>query len=87
VENFDKDFLPLRNSKREKKSLSSSDFVTAAGMVQESENWNRSTIARQPSFAGELKLRPTSRSDPGLPVCPGSFILLIRPTAIIAPTN
>jgi hypothetical protein len=64
VENFDKDFLPVLNSKREKKSLSSGDFVTAAGMVQESENWNRSTIARQLTFAGELKLWPTSRSDP-----------------------
>jgi len=35
VEIFDKDFFQIHNSKREKKSLSSSDFVTAAGMVQE----------------------------------------------------
>jgi hypothetical protein len=47
VEIFDKDFFDLHDSKREEKILSSSDFVTAAVMVQESENPNRSTIARQ----------------------------------------
>jgi hypothetical protein len=75
------------NSKREKKSLSSSDFVTAAGMVQQSANLNRSPIARQRTFAGELMLRPGCCNEAGLPLCLGSFILLIRPTAIIAPTN
>jgi hypothetical protein len=34
VEIFNKDFPCVHNSKREKKSLSSSDFVTAADMVQ-----------------------------------------------------
>lgn len=35
VEIFVKDFLAVHNSKREKKSLSSSDFITVAGMVQQ----------------------------------------------------
>jgi hypothetical protein len=47
VEIFVKDLIQFYNSKREKKSLSSSDFVTAAGMVQQTAKLNRSTIARQ----------------------------------------
>jgi hypothetical protein len=35
VEIFVKDLIQFYNSKREKKSLSSGDFVTAAGMVQQ----------------------------------------------------
>jgi hypothetical protein len=35
VEIFGKDFFQIHNSKREKKSLSSSDFVTAAELVQQ----------------------------------------------------
>jgi hypothetical protein len=42
VEIFDKDFLDLHDSKREEKLLSSSDFVTAASMVQQFANLNGS---------------------------------------------
>jgi hypothetical protein len=35
VEIFGKDFFQFHNSKREKKSLSSSDFVTAAHLVHQ----------------------------------------------------
>jgi hypothetical protein len=37
VEIFVKDLIQFYNSKREKKSLSSGDFVTAAGMVQQND--------------------------------------------------
>jgi hypothetical protein len=37
VEIFVKDLIQFYNSKREKKSLSSSFFVTAAGMVQQND--------------------------------------------------
>jgi hypothetical protein len=43
VEIFDKDFFAFRNSKREKKSLSSGDLITAASVVQESEMLNGSS--------------------------------------------
>jgi hypothetical protein len=46
VEIFDKDFFDLLDSKREEKILSSSDFVTAAGMVQQSENSKPFDIGR-----------------------------------------
>ncbi len=46
-------FFQFYNSKREKKSLSSSDFVTAAGMVQQSANSNGSTSARKSTSTGE----------------------------------
>jgi len=38
------------------------------------------------TLAAESTLATGCRRDAGLPVCLGSFILLIRPTAIIAPT-
>jgi hypothetical protein len=47
VEIFDKDFSDLHDSKREEKLLSSSDFVTAASMVQQLPNLNGSTSARE----------------------------------------
>jgi hypothetical protein len=87
VEIFDKDFFQFCNSKREKKSLSSSDFVTAAGMVQLPVNLYRAPIAPHATSVAELMLLPRGSTHPGLPVCLGPFILLIRPTAIIAPTN
>jgi hypothetical protein len=47
VEIFDKDFSDLHDSKREEKLLSSSDFVTAARMVQRLTDLNDSTSARE----------------------------------------
>jgi len=87
VEIFDKDFSDLHDSKREEKLLSSSDFVTAASMVQQLPNLNGSTSAREWTSAGALMVRSGCRNVwTGLPVCLGSFILLIRPIAIIALT-
>jgi hypothetical protein len=76
VEIFRKDFSDHHDSKREAKILSSSDFVTAAGMVQQITSGVSKDAASY-----------VSTNASGLPVCLGSFILLIRPTVIIAPTN
>jgi hypothetical protein len=83
VEIFGKDFSDLHDSKREEKLLSSSDFVTAASVVQQSANSN--PLAMNLGWCSDDP-RLSSHSA-SLPDCPGSFILLIRPIAIIAPTN
>jgi hypothetical protein len=44
VEIFVKDFLDLHDSTREEKFLSSSDFVTAASMVQQSAEVENGTM-------------------------------------------
>jgi hypothetical protein len=87
VESSTKIFFDLHDSKREEKILSSSDFVTAAGVVQESAKLDHSTNVHRRNFAGDLQLRRGYRNKGGLPDWLASFILLIRPAAIIAPTN
>jgi hypothetical protein len=87
VESSTKIFFDPHDSKREEKILSSSDFVTAAGMVQEAAKLDHSINVLQRNFAGDLQLRRGCRKEGRLPDWLASFILLIRPAAIIAPTN
>src|SRR5690242_2100552 len=82
-----KTFFRFHNSKREEKSLSSSDFVTAAPVVQQSVGAELENVSEWNSKERTHRTKRHYWFWLGLPRCAGSFILLIRPAMIIAPTH